>query len=132
MDQDPGHLGRNRRVAQHSEHAACPNPAVTGTKDWTEVSTVFQTGTVTAIEINCLFGGWGVSTGQAWYDDVSVQPINLPEELEATVTVDAAATITQYSPMIFGGFLEHFGRQIYGGVFEPESSLSDEMDFAEM
>jgi alpha-N-arabinofuranosidase len=27
--------------------------------------------------------------------------------------------------MIFGGFLEHFGRQIYGGVFEPGSPLSD-------
>ncbi len=34
-----------------------------------------------------------------------------------------------YDPMIFGGFLEHFGRQIYGGVFEPGSPLADEQGF---
>lgn len=31
--------------------------------------------------------------------------------------------------MIFGGFLEHFDRQIYGGVFEPGSPLSDKNGF---
>ncbi len=34
-----------------------------------------------------------------------------------------------YSPMIFGGFLEHFNRQIYGGVYEPQSPLSNEKGF---
>jgi len=32
-------------------------------------------------------------------------------------------------PMIYGHFLEHFHRQIYGGVFEPGSPLSDEQGF---
>ena len=31
--------------------------------------------------------------------------------------------------MIFGHFLEHFHRQIYGGVFDPGSHLSDEKGF---
>ena len=31
--------------------------------------------------------------------------------------------------MIFGGFLEHFGKQIYGGVFDPGSPLSNEKGF---
>ena len=31
--------------------------------------------------------------------------------------------------MIFGGFLEHFDNQIYGGVFEPGSALADEQGF---
>ena len=30
-----------------------------------------------------------------------------------------------YDPMIFGSFLEHFHRQIYGGVFEPGSKHAD-------
>ena len=30
-----------------------------------------------------------------------------------------------YNPMIFGSFLEHFHRQIYGGIFEPGSKLAD-------
>ncbi len=34
-----------------------------------------------------------------------------------------------YSPMIFGGFLEHFDNQVYGGVFCPGSPLSDEDGF---
>ncbi|MDL2205981.1 alpha-N-arabinofuranosidase [Eubacteriales bacterium OttesenSCG-928-N13] len=32
-------------------------------------------------------------------------------------------------PMIYGQFLEHFHRQIYGGVYEPDSPLSDEQGF---
>ncbi len=104
-------------------------PRVTGTKDWTRVSTVFRTGRATTLEINCLFGGWGVSTGQAWYDDVSLEPTDMSEEPKATVTVDTAAVARPYSRMIFGGFLEHFGRQIYGGVFDPGSPLSDARGF---
>ena len=34
-----------------------------------------------------------------------------------------------YDRMIFGGFLEHFDNQIYGGVFEPGSPLADEPGF---
>ena len=31
--------------------------------------------------------------------------------------------------MIFGGFIEHFGKQVYGGVFDPGSPLSDKNGF---
>lgn len=41
-------------------------PSVTGTKDWTRVEVAFDTGDRAAVEINCLFGGWGLSTGKAW------------------------------------------------------------------
>ena len=34
-----------------------------------------------------------------------------------------------YDRMIFGQFIEHFHRQIYGGIFEPDSPLSDENGF---
>jgi len=47
----------------------------------------------------------------------------------ATVTVDTTAQPVVYSRMIFGGFLEHFDRQVYGGVFDPGSPLSDEHGF---
>jgi alpha-L-arabinofuranosidase len=105
-------------------------PAVSGTKDWTRVSTVFETEAVTNLEINCLFGGWGVATGQAWYDDVSLEAVDdPPSDTRATVTVDTSAPAVPYSRMIFGGFLEHFERQIYGGVFEPGSPLSDKQGF---
>ena len=50
-------------------------PAVTGTKDWTRVQVEFETRSQAAIEINCLFGGWGQSTGKAWFDDVRLEAL---------------------------------------------------------
>jgi alpha-N-arabinofuranosidase len=35
----------------------------------------------------------------------------------------------RYDPMLFGQFLEHFHRQVYGGVFAPGSPLADERGF---
>ncbi len=43
--------------------------------DWTEVEVIFNTGGRQSIQINCLFGGWGTSTGEAYYDDVSLQEV---------------------------------------------------------
>lgn len=48
---------------------------------------------------------------------------------QATVVIDTDAAPKAYDPMIFGGFLEHFGRQVYGGVFEPDSPLADRDGF---
>lgn len=103
---------------------------VSGTRGWTRVQTVFRTAGETNVEINCLFGGWGKSTGQAWYDDVVLEPIaDLSEDAEAIVRIDTDAPSVPYSRMLFGGFIEHFDRQIYGGLFEPGSPLSDEKGF---
>jgi hypothetical protein len=40
------------------------------------VSTVFDTGASRQVQINCLFGGWGRSTGKAWYDDISLSAVS--------------------------------------------------------
>lgn len=105
-------------------------PALRGTRDWTRVSTLFRTGeSPSRLEINCLFGGWGRSTGQAWYDDVAVEPVDPEESTGVTVTIDTDAEPRTYSPMIFGGFIEHFHHQVYGGLFDPGSPLSDENGF---
>ena len=52
-----------------------------------------------------------------------------PKSIQANVTINTDATVITYNPMIFGGFLEHFGDQIYGGVYEPGSPLTDEDGF---
>ncbi|MCE9556181.1 MAG: ThuA domain-containing protein [Planctomycetes bacterium] len=46
--------------------------AVQGTTDWTPVSVRFNTGSLTELSINCLFGGWGLATGTAWFDDLTL------------------------------------------------------------
>lgn len=48
---------------------------------------------------------------------------------QATININTDVPSVTCNPMIFGGFMEHFGRQIYGGVFEPGSPLADEQGF---
>jgi alpha-L-arabinofuranosidase len=38
--------------------------------------------------------------------------------LAATITVDPHRGLTSISPLIYGQFLEHFHRQVFGGAFE--------------
>ncbi len=50
-------------------------------------------------------------------------------ELAGSVRIDPGRGWVRYDPMIFGQFLEHFHRVVYGGVFEPSSLLADEKGF---
>ncbi len=52
--------------------------------------------------------------------------VGAEETIHAEVTIDTSVPSVAYERMLFGGFLEHFHRQIYGGIFEPGSPLSDE------
>jgi alpha-L-arabinofuranosidase len=49
--------------------------------------------------------------------------------LTARLIVDRARGLKSYDRMIFGHFIEHFHRQIYGGLFDPGSPLSDARGF---
>ena len=50
-------------------------------------------------------------------------------KVSGEVTVELSAIATPFNRMIFGQFLEHFHRQVYGGVFEPGSPLADKDGF---
>jgi alpha-L-arabinofuranosidase len=45
------------------------------------------------------------------------------------ISIDPARGYFRYNRMLFGQFLEHFHRQVYGGIFEPGSNLSDAVGF---
>lgn len=47
----------------------------------------------------------------------------------ARIRVDADRVIGAVDRKIFSGFVEHLGRCIYGGLFEPQSPLADEHGF---
>ncbi|MBI5833807.1 MAG: alpha-N-arabinofuranosidase [Armatimonadetes bacterium] len=51
------------------------------------------------------------------------------EPIAAGVDIHLAGKSRLYSPMLYGGFLEHFHRQIYGGIYEPGSRLADAQGF---
>lgn len=47
----------------------------------------------------------------------------------AHVYVDVNRVIGDISPFLFGGFAEHMGRCLYGGIYEPASPHADERGF---
>ena len=47
----------------------------------------------------------------------------------ARIKIDVDRKIGNINPNIYGGFVEHLGRCIYGGMYEENSPLSDERGF---
>ena len=44
---------------------------------------------------------------------------------EARIKIDIDRTIGQISPNLYGNFVEHLGRCVYGGVYDPDSPQAD-------
>lgn len=47
----------------------------------------------------------------------------------AVIRIDTTREVGRVDPKIFSGFVEHLGRCIYGGLYEPGSPLADEHGF---
>ncbi|MEZ5326228.1 MAG: ThuA domain-containing protein [Verrucomicrobiales bacterium] len=65
-------------------------PAVTGTTDWTPVTLEFNTDDSESIQVNCLFGGWGHTTGTAYWDDLELRQIGEPGDSRSHAEIVAA------------------------------------------
>jgi alpha-L-arabinofuranosidase len=51
------------------------------------------------------------------------------EKLTARITIDKSFKIADTDPRLFGSFIEHLGRAVYGGIYEPDHPLADEQGF---
>ncbi|TVY55830.1 putative alpha-L-arabinofuranosidase C [Lachnellula cervina] len=49
----------------------------------------------------------------------------IPEGDTPSISVDVARRLSKIDPNIYGGFMEHMGRCIYGGIYDPGNPLSD-------
>ncbi|TAQ87829.1 hypothetical protein B7494_g3862 [Chlorociboria aeruginascens] len=49
----------------------------------------------------------------------------IPEEEAPSIGVDVSRRLSRIDPNIYGGFMEHMGRCIYGGIYDPGNPLSD-------
>ena len=49
--------------------------------------------------------------------------------MKASIRLDLDHHVGEIDPRIFSGFLEHLGRAVYEGIFDPESPLSDANGF---
>jgi alpha-N-arabinofuranosidase len=48
---------------------------------------------------------------------------------KATIAIDPSARIGDVDPRIYGSFIEHLGRAVYGGIYEPEHPTADDAGF---
>jgi alpha-N-arabinofuranosidase len=55
----------------------------------------------------------------------------MSDAFTAQVALDTNRTIGEISPLLFGGFAEHMGRCIYGGIYDPQSPHADERGYRE-
>ena len=47
----------------------------------------------------------------------------------ATMILDRDFSIGQIDPRMYGSFIEHLGRAVYGGIYEPGHPCADEQGF---
>jgi len=99
------------------ELAEARTAPVVGTQDWQKVECEFDTGPRTQVLVNCLFGGWGAATGKAWFDDVTLQLVHQADRKNPTATVALDEPAGTINPYVYGQFIEHLGRCIYGGIW---------------
>ena len=91
--------------------------AVTGTTGWKRVEVLFRTGEIDALQVDCLLGGWGLVRGRAWFDDLALELVEKKTLPLPSITIDARKEKSSFSGYIYGQFIEHLGRCIYGGIW---------------
>jgi alpha-N-arabinofuranosidase len=111
----PG-TGRGAQINIHGVEAWRTAP-LSGTADWSRVEVEFDAGANDALEVSCLLGGWGRSTGKAWFDDIELVRLGGKELGRPKVTIDGDKTGKPMSKYIYGQFIEHLGRCIYQGIW---------------
>ncbi len=89
--------------------------AVTGDSDWTQVSAVFLSQDGGEARVDCLFGGWGLAAGTAWFDDVVLA--ELGGDGRFTLAVDPTREEARVDPLIYGQFLEHIYSSVVDGLW---------------
>lgn len=91
--------------------------AVTGNQDWTQVDMLIETESDDALQINCLLGYHGVSTGKAYFDALDLELVKAGVVPSPSVTITGGKQYEPISKYIYSQFIEHLGRCIYGGIW---------------
>ncbi|HLN20071.1 MAG TPA: alpha-L-arabinofuranosidase C-terminal domain-containing protein [Bacteroidales bacterium] len=89
-----------------------------GTNDWTEVIFQFETGNNDCVTLACLLDvkPGGSSQGRVWFDDMKFEYVS-SEKINTDVTINTSVKSEIMPEFIYGQFIEHLGRCIYGGIW---------------
>ena len=104
-----------------------PSGRINGTQDWTNVEITFDTDGQDSVIIVATLGARTrpnqsgdaaapPSAGKAWFDDLKLELISA-RTLNPAVTIDVSKTREPMPDLIYGQFIEHLGRSIYGGIW---------------
>ena len=66
--------------------------------------------------IECLLGKNAPASGTAYFKDIKLEELS-SQSLEPNVNIDLEAQKEPMSPYIYGQFIEHMGKSIYGGLW---------------
>ena len=113
--------GRGVLLNIHGIDGAATSAVTDDTDGWVRLETEFDMTGESSVQINCLFGGWGYATGTAWFDDIALEVIESPrpgaETVAVAITINPTPDQEPISEYVYGQFIEHLGRCIYGGIW---------------
>lgn len=90
-----------------------------GDNDWRKVAYEFETGDNDCTNLICMLGGedrGARAKGKAWFDEMSFELLS-SEKINTKIVVDPSKQGAPMSEYIYGQFIEHLGKCIYGGIW---------------
>jgi alpha-N-arabinofuranosidase len=88
----------------------------TGTNDWTLVTCEFETGNNDCVNIACVLDIEKNAKGRAWFDNMNLELLS-SQVISTDIKINTAKTSEPMPVYIYGQFIEHLGRCIYGGIW---------------
>ncbi|HEX2977183.1 MAG TPA: hypothetical protein VHO68_14705, partial [Bacteroidales bacterium] len=89
---------------------------LSGTSDWKQVSFYFGTGNNDCAVVSCLLDVKSRAKGRAWFDDLKIEYVS-SETISTDVKINVSERAQAMPVYIYGQFIEHLGRCIYGGIW---------------
>ena len=87
-----------------------------GTNDWQKVVYDFPTGNNDCVTIACVLDLDTQAKGRAWFDDMKMELLS-SEKIVTDIKINTAVKAEPMPVYIYGQFIEHLGRCIYGGIW---------------
>ncbi|SFG15240.1 alpha-L-arabinofuranosidase C-terminal domain-containing protein [Salegentibacter agarivorans] len=87
-----------------------------GTTNWTKVEMEFSTEMDDSFILELILGKGGKAKGKVYFDNLRLEEISA-DYLNPTVKIEPEKKLEPMSPYIYGQFIEHMGKSIYGGIW---------------
>lgn len=88
--------------------------SLSGTNEWTKLTIEFDTKSDDCAIVVCNFPKNGV--GHVWFDKLSFEKLST-EKIVTYIEIDPQVQKEEMSEYIYGQFIEHLGKCIYGGIW---------------